>query len=159
MVSTLALLAEGGGRLVLRAAGPTISLGGVGGGCSGIDLKGDSALFGPVEVQVVEVGPVAGVEHVDEAVLDVLMLYISELGLEIILYLLLWVLLFVIFLLLLGIGVISVLEVIGGGELLLAIRHVLLFNLAWNALGGHLDGVVVLGLLWLRGLGVLALGR
>ena len=108
---------------------------------------------------MVEVGPVAGVEHVDEAVLDVLMLYISELGLEIIIYLLLWVLLFVIFLLLLGIGVISVLEVIGGGELLLAIRHVLLFNLAWNALGGHLDGVVVLGLLWLRGLGVLALGR
>ena len=79
---TLALLAEGGGRLVMYSASTTSSLGGLGGWRVGIDLKGDGAVLVPVEVEVVDLGQAVAVDHFDEAVLDVLVLWISEVGFD-----------------------------------------------------------------------------
>ena len=125
-------------------------------------MESRHATLVPGEREAFDVHIGMGINQVNEELLDGLVLFSSELGLEIILHLLLPLLVFAILFILLRIGVVSVLEIIGRGELLLAVRHVLLFDMTRNALGADLGwwGILGLGLgfLGLGGLGVLDLG-
>ena len=148
---TRALLAEGGGRLVMYSAGPTSSLGGVGGCRVFKDFKGDGAILVPVEAEAVELDLVAAVEHVDKAMLDVLVLCISEVGYILFLIGLLASFLFAL-ILATGLGVVRELDFLVI-QPLFAERDVLLFHLARDALGLHLDSILVLGRFSLLALG------
>ena len=111
---------------------------------NGKDVEREVARLGPGEVDRADVDVGVGVDELDEKLLDILVLVLTDLAF----FFLLLLLLLFLAIMTTGHGRVGGLDIVVGHVGLVEL-HVLLLHVAWNSLTGDRDGLLITDLLFL----------